>query len=1079
MNNSTNLIVLNQRKRKRTRGFHLLLLFITCFIGQVSFAQFPSSYCDVEGDDVEEITQIRFAGLSISNSNDDDLLIDRTTDIANIVRGQSYSIEVEGNVYGDIGELVAFIDWNQNGVLDDAGEVFYLGVIEYSWGDDDTVVSFTIPVPATASLGQTRIRVTKTWTWEEYGATLIQDPCFISIYDPDEDGQFESYGQAIDFTLNITDGSTTPVDSVSCEIEINLTFPEYGDVTTWKLMDADGTVVLRGGPYYGYEFEIQETYYGLNHPYSLQIDIDDTMYEDCDNEVQYEIIVGGAVDQTGTVTVVCGEDVTETVTLGACPAGCMKPGGLTKTNFNQTGFTLSWLSSESNFEILYGPLGFDIEGLEGTLSTNIRSTSHTYTNLNNTQIYEFYVRSACSTGDSEWARPLVVDELFVTPSPWHEDFEETEDFPLAWHPLHQSEWEFDEIDEDHGTSLSTVLYDYGDEDVVDKASFSTITVGPIQNGDVLSFNYLLTDWYGDPAYEGLGNVVVQLSTDFGSSYSSIATIESDETEGWQNFSFDLEDYIGLYVKIKIEANVEDIDEDFFVVLDDFDISNTINCKEITSAEIELEEEELKLNIESEATAFIIEYGLAGFEQGEGTTVNNVTSPYTFTDLEVDTDYEAYVQALPCGDWYGPVVFSTLPLAEQVITVEDITKGHGEEPFAHGTSSSGLPLSYVVEDPTIAIFQNGKFTIKKVSSTEVTASQAGNSAFQPAEDVTFTLTITPAVLTVTANEEQSKQYSQADPVFSYEVTGFKYNDTASVVTGALSREPGEEMGDYAITLGTLTAEPNYTITLVSADFSIEAKEIIVKANAQQKEYGEIAPALSYEVIGLEEGVLPTSVVGGTLTRVAGEEVGNYAIQVGSLEVVDEHYIMTFQESQLRIYPAVLSVYPASGAQKVYGQADPVFDFTVTGFKFNDTRAAVLSGRLGRITGENVAQYMYTQGSLGTTHGNYSFTVANQEKFKITPATLHVVVNQNQSKPYGQADPVLTYTLNGLMLGDHQANATRGSLVREAGEELGIYAIHQGSLEARSNYVIGSFVGADFEIKQSQITGGCFAFSNVCV
>lgn len=1071
MNNSTNLVVFNQKKRKIARGLHLLLLFATCLIGQVSFAQFPSPYCDVDAFDVEEITKIQFAGLTIVNTNEEDFLVNRIADVANVTRGQSYTLIVEGNTYYDMNELAAFIDWNQNGVLDDVGEVYNLGELIESNGHDDINVSLSIPIPTTAVLGQTRIRITKTWTYAEYGGYLIEDPCFISFFDPDIEEIDSSYGQALDFTLNITDGTTPPEGNEGCEIEISLTFPEYGDVTTWKLLDGAGTVVLRGGPYEESEFTIAESYYGTNPPYSLQIDIDDSIWWYCDNEVQYTITVGDVEDQSGTVSA-CEELVSETIAIGSCPPGCMKPGVLKKNNITATGFTFSWVSGGNEFEIEYGPLGFVQGSTDGTIISSITTTSYTFSDLNNDEAYQFYVRRICSDeeGDhSAWAGPLTFDEIITTPSPWHEDFEASTNYPFAWHPVGNSLWGFESYDTDHGTSMVTMLYNYIIFPPREKAEFTTINVGPIRTGDVFSFNYLLLDGAEYPAYEGLGNVVVKLSTDFGASYSTIETIDGIEEEGWQNFSFDLEDYVGLYVKIKIEANVTDIFEDFLVILDDFDISNTANCKEVTSAEVEMDATGMTLNIESEATAFIIEYGPAGFEQGEGTVVNNVTAPYTFTDLELDTDYDAYVQALPCGDWYGPVAFTTLPLTEQVITAEDVAKVYGEAPFAHGTSSSGLPLSYVIEDPTIATFQNGKFTIRKVGVTEVTASQAGNSSFLPAEDVTFTLTITPAMLTVTANSEQSKQYSQVNPVLTYEVTGFKYNDTATVLTGALSREPGEEIGTYAITQGTLAAEPNYAITLVSADFSIGAKEITIKANAQQKEYGEIDPALTYEVIGLEEGILPTSVVGGALTRIAGENVGNYAITIGSLEVVDAHYTMTFQESQLRIYPAVLSLYPANGAQKVYGQTDPVFEFTVTGFKYNDTREAVLSGRLGRMTGENVGQYMYTQGSLETTHGNYSFTVANQEKFRITVAPLHVVVNPNQSKSYGQADPVLTYTLNGLMLGDHQANATRGNLVREVGEELGVYAIHQGSLEARSNYVIASFVGADFEIKQSQITG----------
>lgn len=1072
MDVTTNFTAYRKKKRKLIQGLRLLFLFVTCCFWQVSFAQFPAPYCDVDAYGVEEITKVQFAGLTIVNLNDDDLLVNRTADIAYVTPGQSYTIEVEGNTYYDVNELVAFIDWNQNGELDDEGEVYYLGELIESDGADGQNVSLSISIPTTALLGQTRIRITKTWTWLEYGAVLVEDPCFISLYDTDWDEVDGSYGQALDFTLQIGDDTTPPETAEGCEIGITLTFPEYGDVTTWKLVDADGIVVLRGGPYEeGEDFTIHEDYYGTNHPYALEIEIDDTFYEFCDNEVQYAITVGGIEDQSGTVTA-CEEVVSETIELGSCPPGCLKPGELGKTNITANGFTFTWRSGGNAFEIEYGPQGFVQGSEEGTIISSVETTSYTFDNLDNDIVYQFYVRRICSEEDgdqSAWAGPLNFDEILTTPSPWHENFETDDSYPLAWKPLNNSLWNFDEYDADHGRSIWTGLYDFSFLGAYLKSELTTITVGPIRPGDVFSFDYLLLDSFEEPAYEGLGNIEVNLSTDFGASYSLIETINGNEEEGWQNFSFDLEDYEGLYVKIKIVANIEEVFEQFLVLLDDFDISNTASCKEIIEAEIEGGTEGLQLNIESEATAFVLEYGPAGFEPGEGTTVNNVGAIYEFVDLELDTDYEVYVRALPCGDWYGPVAFSTLPLAEQVITAEDITKVYGEEPFVHGTSDSGLALTYVIEDETIAEFQNGKFTIKKVGTTTVTVSQAGNHAFLPAEDVTFTLTVTKAMLTVTADSGFSKQFGQVDPVFTYVVSGLQYTDTASVVSGLLSREAGEELGIYAITKGTLVAEPNYDITLVSADFTIQAKELIVRADAKQKVYGEIDPVLTYQVIGLADGGVATDVVAGALSRAAGENTGGYAIGKGTVQVIDPHYVMVYEEGQFTITPAVLHLFPIGGIQKIYGQVDPVFEFTVTGFKFDDTRESVLSGRLGRAMGENVGQYLYMPGTLTTAHNNYSFMMGNEEKFTIVVAPLDVVVNENQSKFYGQADPVLTYTLNGLRPGDFQVNATMGTLEREAGENLGVYAINQGSLVARPNYYIASFTGASFEIKQSQITG----------
>jgi len=86
-----------------------------------------------------------------------------------------------------------------------------------------------------------------------------------------------------------------------------------------------------------------------------------------------------------------------------------------------------------------------------------------------------------------------------------------------------------------------------------------------------------------------------------------------------------------------------------------------------------------------------------------------------------------------------------------------------------------------------------------------------------------LTITKKPLTVTADSGQTKVHGDSDPVFTYT------NDPlvgADLLTGALERVSGDDVGTYAITLGTLTAGGNYEINFVSADFTITAADTTV-------------------------------------------------------------------------------------------------------------------------------------------------------------------------------------------------------------------------------------------------------------
>jgi len=175
---------------------------------------FPSPYCEMtEGSTVEAITAITFAETSISNDNDTSILIDKTATVANAAPGATYAITVEGNTEGNFDtEIVAYIDWNQNEILDDATEVYPVGTLSNSTGSDGISVTTNITAPADAVLGTTRIRVTKTYTDPE--AVAVENPCAIEM-EIAGFGVFPGFGQALDFTLNVGTLSTDQFDTTA------------------------------------------------------------------------------------------------------------------------------------------------------------------------------------------------------------------------------------------------------------------------------------------------------------------------------------------------------------------------------------------------------------------------------------------------------------------------------------------------------------------------------------------------------------------------------------------------------------------------------------------------------------------------------------------------------------------------------------------------------------------------------------------------------------------------------------------------------------------------------------------------
>src|SRR5690606_27545240 len=95
------------------------------------------------------------------------------------------------------------------------------------------------------------------------------------------------------------------------------------------------------------------------------------------------------------------------------------------------------------------------------------------------------------------------------------------------------------------------------------------------------------------------------------------------------------------------------------------------------------------------------------------------------------------------------------------------------------------------------------------------------------------------------DAQSKTYGEADPALTYKITSgsLAYSDT---FTGALTREAGQDVGDYEIQQGTVALSTNYTLSYVPANRSDERRVGKETTDGQRTTYGEEDPALTYQI-----------------------------------------------------------------------------------------------------------------------------------------------------------------------------------------------------------------------------------------
>ncbi|MEQ1643361.1 MAG: FG-GAP-like repeat-containing protein, partial [Pyrinomonadaceae bacterium] len=211
------------------------------------------------------------------------------------------------------------------------------------------------------------------------------------------------------------------------------------------------------------------------------------------------------------------------------------------------------------------------------------------------------------------------------------------------------------------------------------------------------------------------------------------------------------------------------------------------------------------------------------------------------------------------------------------------------------------------------------------------------------------------------------------------------------------------------------------------------------------------------------VTPAGVV--TFTNAA--PFGTHTITIRATDNCGATTDATFQ---LTVNKAVLNV-NAVAATKVYGDADPAFAATYSGFLLSDN--AGNSGITGlpsctRTAGETVAGSPYTitcaPGTLAAP--NYTFATGTTANFTITARPVTVTADA-KTKVFGAVDPPLTFTTTSLGTGVPIA----GALSRVPGETVAgsPYAITQGTVNNANNpnYSI-TYVGANLTITPASTT-----------
>ena len=283
----------------------------------------------------------------------------------------------------------------------------------------------------------------------------------------------------------------------------------------------------------------------------------------------------------------------------------------------------------------------------------------------------------------------------------------------------------------------------------------------------------------------------------------------------------------------------------------------------------------------------------------------------------------------------------------------------------------------------------------------------------------TLSITPVSLTVSASDA-SRQYGHANPAFTASYSGFVNGDGPSALTGTLSCSTTATAsspvsgGPYLIVCSGLNSN-NYTIGYLPGTLTISPAPLTITADNQSRPYGQPNPALTASFSGFANGDTPASLTGAlncTTTATAASPAGSYSISCSGLS--STNYTISNVPGQLTVTGTSLTI-TGSNASRPYGQANPAFTASFTGF-VNGDDASVLTGVLNctttATTGSPAGNYPINCSGLSST----TYTIAYiPGQLTITPAPLGITAN-NASRRYGQANPAFTAGFTGFVNGE---------------------------------------------------------------
>lgn len=450
----------------------------------------------------------------------------------------------------------------------------------------------------------------------------------------------------------------------------------------------------------------------------------------------------------------------------------------------------------------------------------------------------------------------------------------------------------------------------------------------------------------------------------------------------------------------------------------------------------------------------------GFKNGEDETdIDTLATSSTIANINSDVGTYAITSSGASDNNYEFVYLDgslNITKATLTATMQNGTRQYGDTNPTFTATYTG--------------FKNGQnesvIDVKATGATTATATSGvgnyvitGSSAFD--NNYTFvyvngTLVVTKATLTATANNA-SRDYGDANPAIDVTYSGFKNGENYSVInvlaTASSTANSASDVGTYATTASG-AFDDNYTFSYSNGILTVNKATLTVTAGSATREYGESNPVIEASYSGFKNG--QNSSVIDTLATVSSSanllsDVGSYATTASG--AFDDNYTFSYVNGYLAVTKASILV-TANDATRIYGDTDPAFTATYTGFK-NGQNVSVIdtlaTGTSNSLVTSNVGTYDITMS--GAMDNNYSFIYADGI-LDVTKSMLIAKAN-DVTRKQGAVNPPLSVSYTGFKNGE-------------------TYSVLDSLATASTTANVGSAIGS-YDILVSGGTDGNYTFS----